>query len=707
MNSQQQRNSLSLSPQSAALRLAEPEEDDWGLRNLLAFLKRRGPVIVGVGAFVMAGMTYSTLTQKAEYQGSFRLLVEPVKEESTNLNKLTDTTTESGSQPTLDYESQIQVLKSPELVNEIVNNLRAKYPEINYDYLAKFLSIQRLGETKVIEVNYRTNDKTKIKPVLNKVAETYLKYSLEKRQSKLRQGIKFVDKELPAIKNRVANLQQQMQAFRQQHSFVEPVVQSEEMAYALRQLREQRLLVNQNVAKARANFSFLQGKNGKQTVLKDSPTYQQLITQLHQLETQIAFEKTRFQEENPVMQTLREKRDSLIPLVEQEAQLALTTKLAEAVTEVQVAEQQSQALAKSEQQLTEQMKLFPVLARRYTELQRDLQLATESLNRFLSTRENLQIDVAKTELPWQLIQGAVEPSNPSSPDVKRNLLLALVASSLLGTGAGIVMEKLDNTFHNIDTLKAKLEPLILGVIPFDKRLQNIQKSAIKQLEQYKPSALTSASASAFTSFSADTTKSLESLRVIHTNLQLLGSHSSVRSVVVSSFSTGDGASTVAFHLAQIASSMGHRVLLVEANMRQPQIQKLSNSKEAAGLSDLISNAISLEKAIQRVPSIGELHVITAGSIPPDPAKLLSSEKMRMLMEDFHHHFDLVIYDAPPVEGLADTNLLAPYTDGLLMVVRMEKTDRSVVQQALDNLKMSRINLLGVVANGYKGKVAGY
>ena len=682
MSSQLKRNSSPLSPQPAVLRLAEPEEDDWALRNLLGFIKRRGFIIAGVGAVVMGGMTYSTLTQKAEYQGNFRLLVEPVKEESTNLNKLTDTV-ENGSQATLDYESQIQVLKSPEIINDIVKDLQVKYPEINYDYLAQSLNIQRLGETKVIEVSYRSNDKNKIKPVLDKVADIYLKYSLEKRQSKLRQGIKFVDKKLPDLKKRVENLQQQMQTFRQKYDFIEPTTQAGQIAEEIRNLRQTRVQVNQSLAKARATFNNLQGEQGRLTAVKDSATYQQLASQLRQVETQIAFEKTRFQEDNPIMQTLREKRENLLPLVKEEAQRSLITKQVEAANEVQALEKQSQELAKSEQQLTEQLNLFPVLARRYTDLQRDLQVATESLNRFLSTRENLQIDVAKTELPWQLIQAAVEPSKQSSPDVQRSLLLAALASGLLGVGAGIVMEKLDNTFHNIDTLKAKLEPAILGAIPLDKRLKN---------------------ASVSTRVLPDTAKSLESLRVIHTNLQLLGSESPVRSVVVSSFSTGDGASTVAFHMAQVASSMGQRVLLVDANMRQPQVHSLSNLRKDGGLSDLLSGEISLDEAFQRVSSTGELHVITAGSIPPDPAKLLSSEKMKMLMEDFHHHFDLVIYDAPSLEGLADTSLLAPYTDGLLMVVRMEKTDRLVVQQALDNLKISRINVLGVVANGYNAKV---
>ena len=109
----------------------------------------------------------------------------------------------------------------------------------------------------------------------------------------------------------------------------------------------------------------------------------------------------------------------------------------------------------------------------------------------------------------------------------------------------------------------------------------------------------------------------------------------------------------------------------------------------------------VEEVIRQLPSMNKLSVITAGPVPPDPAKLLSSEKMKQLMADFHNRFDLVIYDAPPLVGLADASLIAPHTDGLLMVVRIHKTNSSMVKMALDNLKIARLNILGIVSNGRK------
>ncbi|MTJ47971.1 CpsD/CapB family tyrosine-protein kinase [Dolichospermum sp. UHCC 0259] len=115
----------------------------------------------------------------------------------------------------------------------------------------------------------------------------------------------------------------------------------------------------------------------------------------------------------------------------------------------------------------------------------------------------------------------------------------------------------------------------------------------------------------------------------------------------------------------------------------------------------------MEQVIQKMPQFKDLFVITAGPIPPDPARLLSSDKMKQMMEYFHQNFDLVIYDVPPMLGLVDVRLLAPYTDGLMLVVRVGQTDKSALNQVEENLKIAPINLLGLVINGDKTRLPGY
>lgn len=199
----------------------------------------------------------------------------------------------------------------------------------------------------------------------------------------------------------------------------------------------------------------------------------------------------------------------------------------------------------------------------------------------------------------------------------------------------------------------------------------------------------------------------ESLQVLYGNMQLLNTDRPIRSLIISSAMSGDGKSTVAFHFAQIAASMGKKVLLVDADLRCSQVHKLAELNNTWGLSNLISANLDMEQVVQQIPKFKDLFVITAGPIPPDPARLLSSDKMKQLMESFHDNFDLVVYDVPPLLGLVDVRLLGPYTDGLMLVVRVGKTDKSALDQVKDNLKIAPINLLGLVINGDKTNSSTY
>jgi capsular exopolysaccharide synthesis family protein len=160
-------------------------------------------------------------------------------------------------------------------------------------------------------------------------------------------------------------------------------------------------------------------------------------------------------------------------------------------------------------------------------------------------------------------------------------------------------------------------------------------------------------------------------------------------------------------LAKIAATMGKRVLLVDTDLRRPQIHKLLELNNLWGITNLISLNMDTEQVIQEIPTINNLSVVTSGPIPPDPGRLLSSEKMRQLMEDFRQSFDLVIYDSPPILGLVDVRLIAPHTDGLVLVARMNQTDKSALSQVQDSLKTYPINVLGLVVNGDKSQSGRY
>ena len=212
-------------PDSTFSQFTEQEQSDGiSFKSFLEVLQRRAVVIVAVIFAGMTGVTYLTMTQKSIYGGNFRILVEPVSnDDQAEKVRLTDS---SFTTPGLDYESQIQVLKSSELLQPIIKKLRESYPQITYNSLILGLNIRRLGTTKIIEISYQSSDPQEIQFVLNTFSQFYLEYSLNKRKTKLNQGVQFVDQQLPDIQNRVTQLQKELQIFRQKYNFFDPGTQS-------------------------------------------------------------------------------------------------------------------------------------------------------------------------------------------------------------------------------------------------------------------------------------------------------------------------------------------------------------------------------------------------------------------------------------------------------------------------------------------------
>lgn len=718
------------------------EDDDWDLRQMLQVLKRRGWVIGAIAASVLGAATLYTLNQVRIYRGEFQLLVEPINQDRDTLSQLTGEIEQLniGSKSGMDYDTQIQVLTSERILMPILSKINSNCgTDLDYDLLIeeKSLQIERRDETKILDVSYEDPDAQKIACFLKELSQSYINYSQEQRQTTILQGVKFVDRQLPEIRGRVDKLQAQLQAFRQRYNILDPQIQAQQLAERLTSIEGQRVESLVRLNEVRSLYGSLQSQLGVSpdkaialSALSQSPRYQKLLDRLQEIETQLALELTRFNENSPTVQALREKQSSLLPLLQQESdkiggknfqppktstqgdstspssiRANLSQQLVESANEIKVLEVRVSGINQAQVALQQQIQQIPLIARQYTDLQRELTVATESLNRFLGVKENLQIEAAQKELPWQLLAEPFILDKPVSPKIPRNIALGLIAGLLLGVGVALILERLDNVFHSLEELKDRTRLPLLGTIPYNKDLVKTDgdKEPVGWLSQ------------TLRDSDRDTTRRsrryhaspfLEAFRSLQTNIAFLGSDTPIRSIVISSATPGDGKSTNSCNLAQAAASMGERVLLIDADMRRPRVHEILELDNLKGLSNLLVTDTYPQEVMQLLPGWDNLYVITAGDpLPPDPTRLLGSQKMHQLMEEFESQFDLVIYDTPPVLGLADGRLLIPHTAGLVLVVKLGKTDRGVVKETLDLMKLSSGNLLGVVANGAKGKAS--
>jgi polysaccharide biosynthesis transport protein len=730
-------NGKQLSPSSPlyTAELSELDQDKLDLGKILAIARRRWLVIAGVAIAVTSGLAAKALKQIPQYEGRFRLLIGPVSGEN-KVDELTQALSIANAKDFRvegpDYETQIQVLWSPQVMSPIVKKIQKRYPEIDYDSLRSQIVISRLEETKILEVRYQDSDPEKIQFILEQLADGYIKYSETEQRTSLSQGLKFVNQQTEALKKRVSELQESIQNLRQRYKIVDPETQGELLTTRVGDITKQRQETESHLGEAQKLYAELQtqlselGVTPEQAIvssaLSEATRYQQLLDQLSEIESKIAKESARLTDNNPTLQRLLDEKRRLEPLIEQEASTVvgnvasgvpnnpeslaspstirqeLTKKLVETKNQVQILQVRRNEIFNAERQLNQQLKDLPVIARLYGDLQRQLVVATESLGRFLAVQEKLQIEESQRTPAWQKISEPQKPKAPISPNVPRGLMLAGIAGLLAGAGAGFLAEKLDKVFHSPDELKENTGLPILGTIPFTKDLKkltaDLSGSVIPDEENLRISIKSQ-------SHRYNASPFLESLRSLHTNLQFLSPDQPIRSLVISSSTPADGKSTVTTFLAQAAAAMGLRVLLVDADLRRPRIHETTDLPNVWGLSNVISTDINPDDVIQRSLMEDNLFVLTAGQLPPEPTRLLASKKMHNLVERFQEKFDLVIFDTPPLLGLADARILAAHTDGIALVVGLGKTDRSVLTEVLYGLKTSRARVLGLIANGVK------
>lgn len=719
------------------------DENDLSIHQIIAVLRRRATVLAGATSITALAASAVILTRPAEYTGTFRLLVEPVTEGSRLADSLTSDTLQTlkpltqrldSSGSSLDYISQIEVLRSQTILDPIITQIQTKYPEITYEVLMRKLKIIRPKDSKVLDFTYESSDPDEIKFVLEQLSKAYLKYSINDRQSNLKRGVEFVEQQIDRQREEVARLEGIMERFRRQNTLMDPKDSSATLADQVKLIATERESNRVKLASARTLFSQLQQQIGAQplvalsvSTLSESPTYQNLLNRLREIESKIAIERARFQDESDEIKALLTQRENLLPLIREEAKQVLgstfnssasptivhqgslkrelTQQFIEAANQVQVLETQDRAISQTVDDLNQRTKQLAGVARQYGQIQRNLEIATGSLNRLLTARENLQLETARQESPWQMISKLDDRNVNPKANLFLLLMLGVLASFIVGVAAALLAEQLDRVYHTVEDLKDTKLPC-LGVVPFNPDLT--KESTLFQQGQMAPDPTIEKPTQKSQKSKRYQTTFLEAFYSLDANIRLLSSDSPIRAITVSSTSPADGKSTISAHLAWAAVTMGRRVLIVDADLRRPQVHKWFGISNMKGLSNAITSDVDVMDMIQQSPQDENLFILPAGPTPPAPGRLLASNKMRQYIDRFQREFDFVICDAPPLLGFADAKLVTAHTDGLLLVVGLGKTDRGNLMQVLDEIRNAvHAPILGIVANGLKRYTIGY
>ena len=321
----------------------------------------------------------------------------------------------------------------------------------------------------------------------------------------------------------------------------------------------------------------------------------------------------------------------------------------------------------------------------YTILQREVDTNRSQYEGLLQRLKEISISSGVGSSQVSIIDSALVPTIPFEPNLIRSLIQALVLSFVVGIGVAFCLDYIDDTIKSTDDVKNKLALPTITVVPVATVNKAADNMIINALQDPK-----SGVSEAF--FAARTALSFSSASGVP------------KSLTITSTEPGEGKTSTTIALAIAFAKVGQRVVIVDADMRKPSF--VADANASIGLSGLLTrNAAIADNIVES--SIERLHLLPSGTIPPNPAELLSSPRLAEIIHKLEDIFDLVIIDAPPVLSFADAPLLSSVSGGSIMVVEAGRIRRPNILSTISRMRTGRTNLLGVVLTKFDAKKFGY
>jgi polysaccharide biosynthesis transport protein len=308
----------------------------------------------------------------------------------------------------------------------------------------------------------------------------------------------------------------------------------------------------------------------------------------------------------------------------------------------------------------------------------------------------------------RVVDPALVPGSPSRPQKARNIMLAVLVGLVGGVGLALFREYLDNTVKSPDDIEALTGLPSLAVVPSLPGLSSTQGRLSRLAREAAPQSASGPRVELL-SYIQPKSQISEAFRALRTSLLLSQADHPPQVILVTSALPREGKTTAAVNLAVTLAQLGDRTLLMDSDLRKPGIRRaleLTGGKEV-GLSSYLAGVSTLDEVLMPHPTINNLVALTTGPVPPSPADLLSSHRMREAITDLRHRFKFVVIDSPPVMAATDAVILSALTDGVLLVVRSGQTPKEAFTRTRDLLAAVKCRLLGVVLNAVDSSAPDY
>ena len=683
-------------------------------------VRKRKWVILATSAIVFALAVIATLNTTRLYQATSEVAIFP---ENPNILGFKDM---SGSSP-VDYEydaaleTQVAILRSDALALKVIEALHldqnvrftgvrqlpssvegaVRVSNVEPDpakaagLLGTFrggLNVQLIRSSRLIQVSYTHPDPRLATEIANTLVTTFIEENFRTKYEAVTQTSEWLSKELADWQLKVQTSEEKLVRYQKDHSILGVDEKQNIVTARLDELNKELTAAQTERFQKESNYRLaMEGDpavSEKESPERTSSMLEKLREREADLGTQYAQATTQFGSGYPKVTELSNQLKQVRAEIETEK-----TRMQRRIRdEYLAAVQRENLLTTAFNQQKQEANQLNESAIEYSVLKRDADSNRQLYQDLLQRLKEAGVSAGLRSSNIRVVDVARTPTSPIAPNVHRNLVLGLFVGLGLGIGLAWLLESLDNTVRNLEEVGAISTLPALATIPLQLSKNGHSRKLLRATGEEKPGS------PSLVTYSRPKSEVAEAYRALRTSILLSAFGAPPKVILVTSASPQEGKTTISANSALVLAQRGSRVLLLDADLRRPGIDKLFGLKSRGGLSTLISGVDKVEDVVVPFAEVPNLWILPAGPVPPQPAELLSSAVMKDYIARWRNEFDHVIIDTPPCLSVTDAVVLSPEADRVILVARSGQTTKVALRRACDLLLQVNARIMGIVLN---------
>ena len=622
-------------------------------------------------------------------------------------------------------ETQVKILQSETLALQTIRELNlGQYPEFGGPtgplahshggaearpaILGAFLgrlSVKRVPNSRLVEVQFESGNPELAARVANGHVHNYIEQNFRSKYDATTQASGFLSQELEELRIKVEKSEDARVAYERQNQIWQIDEKQNITTQTLGDLNK--AVTEAQTGMAASEALYRMATSGNVDLLpevRNSPVIQDLIKRKSALDDSYTQALEQYGPNFPKVQRIAEQKKE----VEAELARAQNIMVGSIEEDYNTARQHLGLLQEAlERQKAESNQLAEKLVQFHI-LEHDAESNKQLYDGLLQKLKEAGITAGLRSSNIRVVDPALIPSAPAGPQRAKNILMSILVGLVGGIGLALFREYLDNTVKSPDDIESLVGLPSLAVVPAQPS-SNGHHSKWPQLKHKTATHSVSGPRVETLSHTQPKSQISEAFRALRTSLLLSQADHPPQVILVTSALPREGKTTAAVNLAVTLAQLGDRTLLLDSDMRKPGIRRALNllSGNEKGLSSYLAGVTNLDEIVVPHPVISNLETITTGPVPPSPADLLSSRRMREAISELRLRFKFIVIDSPPVMAATDAVIVSSLTDGVLLVARSGETPKEAFTRTRDLLGAVKCRILGVVLNAVDSSAPDY